>query len=954
MANRPFLSRLLNFLRPHRGRQTSLPLRQRLLLEALEDRVTPSTLNIDILGNVTYTPDPGVNANLTLSAQNFSGGRFLQHTFADTAETITVTGPGAAKCTGSGTNSVTFTGTVSSIAVDTGNAHNTINIQETDASTQVLNKSGGQDVINVGASGSVQQIHGPVFVNNTTNNTTLNVDDSADFTGQTATLQGGSVVGLAPATISAQPSSLIGLNVFGGSGANTFTISQGGVSFSTLLVPGSGQNTINVVATGGPVTIESNNSSVGSDIVNVTFNHSAQNILGPLTLTQQPGTRSGSTALTVDDSSDGLGGKNVTISATALTGLTPAAIQYSSSELSSFTVDGGAGKNTFTINDPSTSPFTLNLGNGGSTVNIQATAGPVAINYPTQSSNAFVIVTVGNAGSVQGIVGQVTLTNTSGTSGFATLTVDDSADGAAHNATISATQISGLAPSAIVYTSAGLPSLTVKGGSGTDTFTIPSTLAFPNEEFLECGNGTNQVNILAATAAQVEVQGGTGTTVTVGSKAPALGGTLASIHNQIVIAGLNGDTGLPGVVVDDSGDTASQHFNVGANTIGETGKFSIATLVSSEALYTGSVGNIIDVNSTGSNRTLNLNLGKGGDTVNVFAYSVFPTDTIQGPLNISSGGAAYTLNYSDKDGLGTTDPAGQSYTLTSTKLTRTNEAAITYGQGATVNITGGSGSNTFTVSSVQTAHPVTITGGGGADTLLTNNGAHIINITGHNAGNFANITFSGIESLVGGTGLNAFRFTNNSAVLDGTINGGGSGDFLDYSGYTIPVTVNLATGSATGVDGGKAGGILNIQNVIGGAGNDTLTGDAQGNILIGGSASNVIDGGSGASILMAGSGTATVNGGSGNDILIGGTTSFDSSYSALDSLLAEWQSNKTYSQRISDLKHGGGLNGTNTLVLNTTVLGGGADTLVGKGPNDWFFEFANDTILGFVPGEQIN
>jgi hypothetical protein len=83
-------------------------------------------------------------------------------------------------------------------------------------------------------------------------------------------------------------------------------------------------------------------------------------------------------------------------------------------------------------------------------------------------------------------------------------------------------------------------------------------------------------------------------------------------------------------------------------------------------------------------------------------------------------------------------------------------------------------------------------------------------------------------------------------------------------------------------------------------------------------------------------------------------TTFDTNYAALDSLLAEWQSSKTYTQRISDLKHGGGLNGNNTLVVNTTVLGGGADTLKGKGPHDWFFEFRGDTILGFVPGEQIN
>ena len=48
------------------------------------------------------------------------------------------------------------------------------------------------------------------------------------------------------------------------------------------------------------------------------------------------------------------------------------------------------------------------------------------------------------------------------------------------------------------------------------------------------------------------------------------------------------------------------------------------------------------------------------------------------------------------------------------------------------------------------------------------------------------------------------------------------------------------------------------------------------------------------------------------------------------------------------------LNGNNTLVVNTTVRGGGTDILKGKGPNDWFFEFPGDTLLGFVPGEQIN
>jgi hypothetical protein len=63
---------------------------------------------------------------------------------------------------------------------------------------------------------------------------------------------------------------------------------------------------------------------------------------------------------------------------------------------------------------------------------------------------------------------------------------------------------------------------------------------------------------------------------------------------------------------------------------------------------------------------------------------------------------------------------------------------------------------------------------------------------------------------------------------------------------------------------------------------------------------------------------------------------------------------KPYAQRIGDLKNGGGLNGKNTLVVNTTVHGGGADTLKGKGPKDWFFEFPGDTSLDSSPGEQIN
>ena len=106
----------------------------------------------------------------------------------------------------------------------------------------------------------------------------------------------------------------------------------------------------------------------------------------------------------------------------------------------------------------------------------------------------------------------------------------------------------------------------------------------------------------------------------------------------------------------------------------------------------------------------------------------------------------------------------------------------------------------------------------------------------------------------------------------------------------MPVTVNLALGTATRATGGVTG----IQNVRGGQGIDTLTGDSQGNVLIGGAGTNTIDGGTGRSILIGGTGDDSIAGGSGSDILIAGSTSYDAASLAnglaLEAILTEWQS----------------------------------------------------------------
>jgi hypothetical protein len=204
-----------------------------------------------------------------------------------------------------------------------------------------------------------------------------------------------------------------------------------------------------------------------------------------------------------------------------------------------------------------------------------------------------------------------------------------------------------------------------------------------------------------------------------------------------------------------------------------------------------------------------------------------------------------------------------------------------------------------------------------------------------------------------------FVFSAGKAI-SGKINGGGGNNWLDYAAYTTAVTVNLASNTATGVGGG----IANIRNVRGGQGGNSLTGNSQGNILIGGAGTNTIVGGSSRSLLIGDKGPSTITGHSGNDILIAGYTSFDSSSLAndlaLDSILAEWKSANSYATRISHLKNGGGLNGSNKLVWGVTVHDNAvanANTLTGGGGasgQNWFFANVTHTKTNKTPSEQLN
>src|SRR5262249_42785936 len=113
--------------------------------------------------------------------------------------------------------------------------------------------------------------------------------------------------------------------------------------------------------------------------------------------------------VTLDVKSDAVG--NVTGDFGTITGLTPAKISVRDSDITSLVLRGGNGGNTFTvantISAPSCTGTILNAGSGDDTINVLRTGGPLTVDVQGNFSED--LVTVGDAGSVQGIQGALTV-----------------------------------------------------------------------------------------------------------------------------------------------------------------------------------------------------------------------------------------------------------------------------------------------------------------------------------------------------------------------------------------------------------------------------------------------------------------------------------------------------------------------------------------------------------------
>ncbi len=120
-----------------------------------------------------------------------------------------------------------------------------------------------------------------------------------------------------------------------------------------------------------------------------------------------------------------------------------------------------------------------------------------------------------------------------------------------------------------------------------------------------------------------------------------------------------------------------------------------------------------------------------------------------------------------------------------------------------------------------------------------------------------------IENAIGGSGADTITGNEFDNVIEGGLGndmldgGEGSetiGDTLTYASATAGVTVSLAITTQQTTGGGGNDTIKNFENLVGGKGNDTLTGDVEANYIYGGDGNDTIEGGAGADQLVGGGG----------------------------------------------------------------------------------------------------
>ncbi len=364
--------------------------------------------------------------------------------------------------------------------------------------------------------------------------------------------------------------------------------------------------------------------------------------------------------------------------------------------------------------------------------------------------------------------------------------------------------------------------------------------------------------------------------------------------------------------------------------------------------------------------------GQQGDpVVESNTQVVYSSTTSSGQMQVNGGvgahgvvgggkiGATGASNLS-KPGFITNTTQTTTGTTTSKPNTLVENIVTNTGAGTTVTLQTQhvTGTTPFDVSSATAPYLVigdaaanTITTGSGNDTLIGGAGNDVLK---GNSGNDTVFGGDGDDTLIAGGGAGYDSYYGGDASSDT-----GANDWLTYSSTSAGISVRLqgasglstAYGTATGseIDTDK---IYGIEHVLGGSGNDTLTGNNDSNSLLGGDGNDTLSGGGGSDTIQGGNGDDTIIGD-----LDGANDSYDGAAGATDTGLNDWldygnaSADLTiYTLGAETLSSGYGL-ATGSDIGNDTIYGiehikGGSgndtitghaanNTLIGGNGNDW-------------------
>ena len=415
------------------------------------------------------------------------------------------------------------------------------------------------------------------------------------------------------------------------------------------------------------------------------------------------------------------------------------------------------------------------------------------------------------------------------------------------------------------------------GGLGNDTYVVDNASDALNENSGE-GADTVQSSINWALGANFENltllsaasgTGNAGANIITGSAADD---TLSGLEGNDTLNGADGaDTLVGGLGVDTinggaGNDVIDWVFGDGNGVIdggADSDTFNATGNPSSNILranYNGALLIAAAGNTLASVETVNAAMGGGGDLLEYVAASSAVTVNL---ATLAASGFASISGIRDVTGGGGGDNLTGDSAIN--KLDGGDGNDVLAGLDGNDQLKGGAGSDTFF-------------GGLGSDNVDGEAGDDLFfwvwgdgNDVVDGGADVDTVTFAGTA------GSNLFKVGHDGAKLTGIMsnplanvenviaNTGGGGDWLMYMQTAGAISVNLAAGTASGFAS-----ISGVSHVLGGTGDDALTGNDVFNKLEGGDGADTLSGGADNDLLKGGAGNDTLNGGLGTDTISGG------------------------------------------------------------------------------------